>query len=357
VTRVCANESLYKNQTFWSPVIFNNSYIMSLATHAMTKNDPKDPPPMNRNACMNGLVLHNIFKPSAFGPAEAQFPTHALFAHGQQWGQPSPLQPWTPYSTAAMPSVDVLVLPRQKAEETNDKKQASDCDVQVSYTSAEDLANVLFPTHSAVDSEVRSLSQQLNSDVDDLNAHRELVHDALTDHKKHITKVNKTNAGFKSEFKEMDAGLKDHQSHIRDLHANTTRALKQLQAHEQHINELHSSVKSLHASGAGSDMKKQVSALTASVQKLESRFNTHALGVAEKVDSVQRKVESVSRSNADMHLGLQTHTTHINKHARELNTLADSIARVDRLASAAKDTSLRSSAAQVDFTLLAPRRR
>jgi chromosome segregation ATPase len=155
----------------------------------------------------------------------------------------------------------------------------------------------------------------------------------------------------------MDAGLKDHQSHIRDLHANTTRALKQLQAHEQHINELHSSVKSLHASGAGSDMKKQVSALTASVQKLESRFNTHALGVAEKVDSVQRKVESVSRSNADMHLGLQTHTTHINKHARELNTLADSIARVDRLASAAKDTSLRSSAAQVDFTLLAPRRR
>ena len=137
---------------------------MSLATHAMTKNAPQDPPPMNRNACMNGLVLHNIFKPS-----------HALFAHGQQWGQPSPLQPWTPYSTAAMPSVDVLALPRQKAEETNDKKQASDCDVQVSYTSAEDLANVLFPTHSAVDSEVRSLSQQLNSDVDDLNEHRELV--------------------------------------------------------------------------------------------------------------------------------------------------------------------------------------
>ena len=144
---------------------------------------------------------------------------------------------------------------------------------------------------------------------------------------------------------------------IRDLQENTTRALKQLKSHEKHIHELCSSVQSLHVSAAGSDMKKQVSALAASTQKLESRFSTHAQGVAEKVDSVQRKDESVSKSNADMHLGLQAHTTHINKHARELNTLADRVVRVDRLASAAKDTSLRSSAAQVDFTLLAPRRR
>ena len=334
-------------------MIFNDSYIMSLATHAMTKNAPQETaPPMHRHACMNGLVLNNIFKPSAFGQPEAQFPTHALFAHGQQWGQP-----WTPYSTAAMPSVDMLVLPKQKAEETHDKTQASDCDVQVSYTSAEDLANVLFPTHSAVDSEVRSLLQQLNSEVDDLNEHRELVHDALTDHKRNISKMVKTHAGFNSEFKEIDAGLKDHQSHIRDLHTHTARALKQLKSHEKHINELCSSVQSLHVSAAGSDMKKQVSALAASTQKLESRFSTHAQGVAAQVDSVQRKVESVSKSNADMHLGLQAHTTHINKHARELNTLADSVARVGRLASGAKDTSLRSSAAQVDFTLLAPRRR
>jgi SMC interacting uncharacterized protein involved in chromosome segregation len=252
----------------------------------------------------------------------------------------------------------MLVLPKQKAEETHDKTQASaDCDVKVSYTSAEDLANVLFPTHSAVDCEVRSLLHQLNSEVDDLSEHRELVHDALTDHKRHITKMNKTHAGFNSEFKEIDAGLKDHQSHIRDLHTHTARALKQLKSHEKHINELCSSVQSLHVSAAGSDMKKQVSALAASTQKLESRFSTHAQGVAAQVDSVQRKVESVSKSNADMHLGLQAHTTHINKHARELNTLADSVARVDRLASGAKDTSLRSSAAQVDFTLLAPRRR
>jgi hypothetical protein len=79
---------------------------MSLVTHAMTKNAPQEaaPPLMNRNACINGLTLNNIFKPSAFGQAETLFPTHVPFAHGQPWGQP-----WMPYSTAAMPSVDVPV--------------------------------------------------------------------------------------------------------------------------------------------------------------------------------------------------------------------------------------------------------
>ena len=80
---------------------------MSLATHAMTKNAPQEAAPsmMNRNACMNGLTLHNMFKPSAFGHVETLSPTHTPFAHGQPWGQP-----WMPYSTAAMPSVDMLVF-------------------------------------------------------------------------------------------------------------------------------------------------------------------------------------------------------------------------------------------------------
>ena len=155
-------------------MIFNDSYIMSLATHAITKNAPAEAPPplMNRNACMNDFTLNNMFKPSAFAQPETLFQTHAPFAHGQAWGQP-----WMPYSTAAMPSVDVLVLPKQQqAAQTKEQTQASaDCDVKVSYTSAEDLANLLFPSHSAVDSEVHSLLQQLNSDVDDLNEHRELV--------------------------------------------------------------------------------------------------------------------------------------------------------------------------------------
>ena len=349
---------------------------MSLATHAITKNAPAEAPPplMNRNACMNDFTLNNMFKPSAFAQPETLFQTHAPFAHGQAWGQP-----WMPYSTAAMPSVDVLVLPKQQqAAQTKEQTQASaDCDVKVSYTSAEDLANVLFPTHGAADSQVRL--QQLHSDVNDLSEHRELVHDALEDHKRHlenlkqrhddfesdileiddnledhkrhIGELNKMHANLQSEFQEMDHGLKDHQSHIRDIQENTAKALKQLKAHEKHIGELSRSVQCLHSSAGSSDMTKQVSTLEANTRKLESQFTAHASSVAEKVDSVHRQVDRLSRSQADMHLGLQTHTKYLDKHALELNALDD------RLASAVKDTSSRSSAAQVDFTVLAPCRR
>jgi hypothetical protein len=108
---------------------------MSLATHAMTKNAPVEaaPPSLNRNACMNGLTFNNMFKPSALGHTDALFahghtetplPPHARFAHGQTWGQP-----WMPYSTASMPSVDMLVLP--KTEQTNGQTQPSaDSDVK-----------------------------------------------------------------------------------------------------------------------------------------------------------------------------------------------------------------------------------
>ena len=324
---------------------------MSLATHAITKNAPAEAPPplMNRNACMNDFTLNNMFKPSAFAQPETLFQTHAPFAHGQAWGQP-----WMPYSTAAMPSVDVLVLPKQQqAAQTKEQTQASaDCDVKVSYTSAEDLANVLFPTHGAADSQVRL--QQLHSDVNDLSEHKDLVHEALLDHQqnlrnlkqrrddfesdileiddnlkdhtRHIGKLNKMHANMQSELNEMDHGLTDHQSNIRDIQENTAKALKQLKQHEQQIDELSRSVKCLHSSTGSSDVQKQVSTL-------------------------HKQVDRLTRSQADMHLGLETHTKYIDKHALQLNTLDNS------LAIAVKDTCLKSSAAQVDFTVLAPRRR
>ena len=86
------------------------------------------------------------------------------------------------------------------------------------------------------------------------------------------------------------------------------------------------SVKCLHSSTGSSDVQKQVSTL-------------------------HKQVDRLTRSQADMHLGLETHTKYIDKHALQLNTLDNS------LAIAVKDTCLKSSAAQVDFTVLAPRRR
>ena len=75
-----------------------------------------------------------------------------------------------PYSTASMPSVDMLVLP--KTEQTNGQTQPSaDSDVKVSYTSAADLATLLFPTQTAIDSHVISRLQKVDTDIDDLSAH------------------------------------------------------------------------------------------------------------------------------------------------------------------------------------------
>ena len=350
---------------------------MSLATHAMTKNAHVEAarPSMHHNASLDGITFNNMFKPAALGLTDAMFahgrietpfPPRAQFTPGHAWGHP-----WMPYSTAGMPSVDMLVLP--KPEPTNEQRhESTDSDLKVSYTSAVDLANALFPTHTTTEGHVHSRLEQLDADIGSLSGHRDQMEEGLLNHKQELINLGTGHKFFKDELQAMDEGLGNHTAVLKELQKSSVDVLKRLKKHQTDLDVLASQVALTQASGAGKDVnmqmselkattKKQMAEIVANTEKLHSRFRSHANEMAEQVDSVKKKVEGLNRSHQEVHRGLQQHTSSIDSHTLELNSLnvknIASNAHVARLSSAVQNTSARPPSAVVDFAVLAPRRR
>ena len=130
----------------------------------------------------------------------------------------------------------MFVLPNTSAQQNVENAQnGSKTDVvKVAYTSAEDLADALFPTTEAQqkasarmhrqDKHIRALSDHSTlvheglmdhtKHIRELSQHRTLVHDGLMDHTKHIRALSKHRAL-------VHEGLIDHRNQVQNLHTQT----------------------------------------------------------------------------------------------------------------------------------------
>jgi hypothetical protein len=62
--------------------------------------------------------------------------------------------------------------------------------VKVSYTSAQDLAEALFPTGAPANTDIDAQLERHSAHIDDLSEHRELVHEALLDHRDKVQQLH-----------------------------------------------------------------------------------------------------------------------------------------------------------------------
>ena len=129
-------------------------------------------------------------------------------------------------SSNALPAVDMLVLPTSTAL---NEEPCHDV-VKVSYTTAEDLAESLFPT-SAAHKELSSRVDEHAKYLKDLSTHRDLVHDGLLDHKTQVRRLHKS-------MNMVDTGLIDHRVHIKKLNEHMSHADEGLLDHRKHITKL-----------------------------------------------------------------------------------------------------------------------
>ncbi len=104
-------------------------------------------------------------------------PTPVLPPTMTQWGQPWG-QPWNTAAASVMPAVDMLVLPKHDAAQ-----ESTEAEVKVVYTSAEDLAESLFPTSTGEANDLQSQMSRHAADIEDLSDIQELVREALLEHR------------------------------------------------------------------------------------------------------------------------------------------------------------------------------
>lgn len=196
-----------------------------------------------------------------------------------------------------LPSIDMLVLPNSSSQQQPDSK--SDV-VKVAYTSAEDLADALFPT-----SEERT---QVNSRLDKAERHlhalaqnRKLMHHGLVDHRDQVRSLHS-----KSEL--FHEGLHDHKDHIERLVHDNANTQDRMMHAETMIKGLQKDVKALQAS------KHQTDALTHEVSTLKSTNATQNMEVenlAKQFEQLKKdsliKSQKTSAAIDDLKSGLNVH--------------------------------------------------
>jgi len=320
---------------------------MSLATASMTENAPTArawPPssaplkPLSLNMpWQQGLATADKLAPtSSLGalqlPQQLAPAAPALAQWGQPWGQPvgqpvgqpfgqpfnqpfgQPVgqpwgQPWQQQTQqnaaqtfgqaygawpAAAPAVDMLVLPSGESSAAQGVNKQQDV-VKVSYTSAEDLAEALFPTGSATAGDVHGLLERHGDDIEDLTSHRELVHEALLDHRDQVQGLHKTVQQMRSGIKLADTGLMDHKGHIQKLKASNVSVLKQLDAHAKELSEVKREIRSLQAGHKSMDLGLKAHAKAFEMQSQSiSALSTKQSAVSKDVASLSQTLRSVA---------------------------------------------------------------
>ena len=199
-------------------------------------------------------------------------------AQAAQWQQAAPWQaaPWQ-HSTGA-PAVDMLVLP---SGNSCPEARRDDDSVKVSYTSAEELADALFPTELASGRDLHAQLADHSQHLEELSDHRELVHTALLDHRDKVNELNE-----KAEM--VDEGLLDHRKHISQLRSQSADVLKRIGAQENALSKLQKDMQSLnnscksnnvvlgmHAEGLAA-LKAQNKELTAQGKEFDRGLRSHS---------------------------------------------------------------------------------
>jgi hypothetical protein len=210
-------------------------------------------------------------------------------AFGQAYGAWPPAPGAWPASTGA-PAVDMLVLPSGEAcavQSSSDIKQDL---VKVSFTSAQDLAEALFPTSSPATCDMDAKLERHDAHIHDLSEHRELVHEALLDHRDKVQELHATVSQVRDGMSLADRGLLDHKKHIRELKSSNSAALQKIDAHAKQLSKIESDIKQLSSSNKSMDLG--LKAHTKAIDLQNSSLST----LATKQDAVSKDVASLSNS-------------------------------------------------------------
>jgi hypothetical protein len=271
-------------------------------------------------------------------------------AYGQTYGQQlgHAFGAWPPATGA--PAVDMLVLPSNDSCAVQDSKNDV---VKVAYTSAEDLADALFPTSVAASSDLNSQLARHDADIDKLSDHRELVHEALLDHRDKVNQLHES-VGL------VDEGLLDHRKHIKQLRSQSSSALKRIDAHDQALSRLQQDVKSL------SRLQHDVKTLSDTTKSMDKGLKTHATclelqnkglqSLSTSHDTLASAQSKVSQEVSNLSKSLKTQSPDAQDRDRKQQIQQLQQKMLETQAQLARLTS-QSAAKSVDVTLLAPRKR
>jgi len=313
---------------------------MSLATASMTKN-AGPPAPMRASTmipnnplvqnCFSSHDLSNmVFAQKAYGlatanpcsvlqqPLKLTMPSTAHLAHDNKFSSIDALSlahaaAQNVYMTPSLPAVDMFVLPSTNAQQESNTK--SDV-VKVSYTSAEDLADALFPTsekHQKVTTQLRNQDKHLRA----LSQHRKLMHDGLLDHKERLQSLG--------QHREMvHAGLIDHRNVLRDVHKSVSLADEGLRDHKTHIEQLRND---------NAMSQKRLKDITVGVEDLTKKF--------EKLrKDTQVHTQSINDEVRELKNGMNIHTKALADHHSEIDNMKSTHAALENTqASTAKEIS------------------
>ena len=234
----------------------------------------------------------------------ASTPASAQLA-AQTWPQAWP--------AAQMPAVDMMVLPCEEAAQ-NSKQDV----VKVSYTSAEDLADALFPTGKTSDfhNELKSHKE----DIQDLSNHRELVHEALLDHRDRVTSLLRDVGQLSNHRNLVHDALLDHKSKVTNLHQQVSLVDEGLRDHKKHIQQHardnSTTLRSLREQGdVLQQLQHDVKCLSSTSKNIQT---THDSAIAH----LQKKVSSLSQTSDKMDSALKKHKTFLDQHSEDLNALS-----------------------------------
>ena len=201
----------------------------------------------------------------------------------------------------------MLVLPSGESSAAQGVNTQQDV-VKVSYTSAEDLAEALFPTGSAATGNVHEVLERHGDDIEDLTSHRELVHEALLDHRDQVQGLHKTVQQMRSGIKLADSGLMDHKLHIQNLKASNASMLRQIDAHAKQLAEVKTEIKSLHAGNKSMDLglkahATEIKSLHAGNKSMDLGLKAHAKAFElqnQSISALSTKQSAVSKDVASL---------------------------------------------------------
>lgn len=321
---------------------------MSLATSNMTRNAPPQPPARYGPPPPFSPMKLALAPPAPWQGAAYAQAAYAQAAYAQAAWPGAPAWPaqqaaaWGP--EAALPRVDMQVLSDAKPREAGPEKK--DSEVRVAFTSAEDLADALFP----MDRGERALQQQ---QLEELKAHNEMVHHALLDHKEAMEGMDahrgavrdalqdqdKTIQAIQHSLAEKDAGLVNHRETLEQMAADSKRTQAQVSAQGAEMQQLRATMQDLKATADSSHRK--ISKLAAVDTKAQ---------VAELAQNVLR-LESDSKKTRQV---LVSHTDHLRKHASDaqsMKTAQEAINKTHTSSVASLSKSLAAAARKTDSTV------
>jgi chromosome segregation ATPase len=208
----------------------------------------------------------------------------------------------------------------------------------------------LFPTSVAASSDLSSQLARHDSDIDKLSDHRELVHEALLDHRDKFNQLHES-VGL------VDEGLLDHRKHIKQLRSQSSSALN---AHDQALSRLQQDVKSL------SRLQHDVKSLSGTTKSMDKGLKTHTTclelqnkglqSLSTSHDTLASAQNKVSQEVSNLSKSLKTQSSDAQDRdcKQQIQQLQQKM--LETQAQLARLTS-QSDAKSVDVTLRAPRKR